>query len=166
MAGLYESGAPGVGRMKAADAPGPAEPPSAWQDYVELKQLLRALGDVVRLNILHALSTGDEVKVTDLAVRLAVSQPLVSWNLTVLRHAGLVRRRRQGREVYCSLDRDRFEECMRLLASVVQPAEAEASAPERQTLASKRAEVEQAQAPQGKASDLRAPRSPPPARGP
>jgi DNA-binding transcriptional ArsR family regulator len=97
-------------------------PGDGWQDYLELKQMLRALGDVVRLNLVHALASGGEVKVTELAVRLGVSQPLVSWNLTVLRRAGLVRTRRQGREVYCSLDMERFARCEQLLGALTAPA--------------------------------------------
>ncbi|HEX6818625.1 MAG TPA: metalloregulator ArsR/SmtB family transcription factor [Ktedonobacterales bacterium] len=98
-----------------------SQPPEHWQDYTELKDMLKALGDIARLNIVHALSAGDEVKVTELAVRLAVSQPLVSWHLSILRRHGLVRTRRQGREVYCSLDTDRFQRCLSLLALVSNP---------------------------------------------
>ena len=78
-----------------------------WQDYTELKNILKALGDTVRLNIVHLLARDGEVTVTDLVQRLLISQPLVSWHLTMLRRAGLVRTRRKGRLVYCSLDHSR-----------------------------------------------------------
>jgi ArsR family transcriptional regulator len=103
----------------SSGAPDSPEPSATWQDYTELKEMLKALGDNARLNIVHALSAGGEVKVTDLALRLVVSQPLVSWHLAILRRHGLVRTRRSGREVYCSLDLERFRRCERLLASVV-----------------------------------------------
>jgi DNA-binding transcriptional ArsR family regulator len=90
-----------------------------WRDYTELKRMLRALGDAVRLNILRALAADDEVKVTDLAERLNVSQPLVSWHLTILRRMEFVRTRRQGREVYCSLDVARYRQCVTMLAAVI-----------------------------------------------
>jgi ArsR family transcriptional regulator len=90
-----------------------------WRDYTDLKRMLRALGDAVRLNILRALARDDEVKVTDLAERLMVSQPLVSWHLTILRRMEFVRTRRQGREVYCSLDAARYRQCVALLAAVI-----------------------------------------------
>ena len=90
-----------------------------WRDYTDLKRMLRALGDSVRLNILRALASDDEVKVTDLAERLMVSQPLVSWHLTILRRMEFVRTRRQGREVYCSLDAARYQQCVALLAAVI-----------------------------------------------
>jgi len=90
-----------------------------WRDYTDLKRMLRALGDSVRLNIVHALASADEVKVTDLAAQLAVSQPLVSWHLTILRRMEFVRTRRQGREVYCSLDATRYQQCVAMLAAVI-----------------------------------------------
>ena len=102
----------------AAPSPSAQQPPVGWQDYTELKDMLKALGDIARLNIVHALATGDEVKVTDLAARLAVSQPLVSWHLSILRRHGLVVTRRHGREVFCSLDTARFQRCLTMLAQV------------------------------------------------
>ena len=93
-------------------------------DYLELKRTLRALGDVVRLHIVRVLGGCAEITVTDLALVLAadgrpVSQPLVSWHLAMLRRAGLVRTRRMGRLVYCSLDRDRYAACLRGLGDLV-----------------------------------------------
>ena len=90
-----------------------------WRDYIELKRMLRALGDAVRLNILRTLASHDEMKVTDLAARLAVSQPLISWHLSILRRTGFVRTRRNGREVYCSLDTARYQQCVTTLAAVI-----------------------------------------------
>ncbi|HEX6123004.1 MAG TPA: metalloregulator ArsR/SmtB family transcription factor [Ktedonobacterales bacterium] len=91
-----------------------------WQvDYTELKHMLKALGDVARLNLVHVLSAEGEVTVTDLVQALLISQPLVSWHLTILRRAGLVQTRRQGRLVYCSLNRERYQLCMRMLGEVI-----------------------------------------------
>lgn len=97
---------------------------SIGHDYLELKRTLRALGDVVRLHIVRVLGGCAEINVTDLAQVLAsegrpVSQPLVSWHLAMLRRAGLVRTRRVGRLVYCSLDRDRYAACLRGLSALV-----------------------------------------------
>lgn len=90
-----------------------------WHDYVDLKNVVKALGDVVRLNILHALAGDVEITVTDLALRLLVSQPLISWHLTMLRRAGLVRTRRKGRLVYCSLNAERYAEALTRLGEVI-----------------------------------------------
>lgn len=98
-----------------------------WQDYAELKKMLVILGDVVRLNLVHALSRLGEVNVTDLAQLLLISQPLVSWHLSRLRRVGLVRTRRQGRQVYCSLDVERYTHCLQMLSEVVEVVEGSAS---------------------------------------
>ena len=93
-------------------------------DYLDLKRMLKALGDVVRLNMVQVLARTDEITVTELALTMLqngrpVSQPLVSWHLTMLRRAGLVRTRRHGRQVYCSLDTGRYQSCLRALGDLV-----------------------------------------------
>ena len=94
--------------------------PSGWQDYTELEKLTRALADKVRLNIVRILAISQqEVNVTDLAEQLLISQPLVSWHLAILRRNGLVRTRRQGRQVYCSLDPARCQQCLQWLGAVI-----------------------------------------------
>jgi ArsR family transcriptional regulator len=92
---------------------------TGWRDFTELRAELRALSSVASLNIVHQLGMRPETNVTDLALSLALSQPLVSWHLRNLRLVGLVSTRRQGREVFCSLDRARFEVCMQALRAVV-----------------------------------------------
>lgn len=54
-----------------------------------------------------------------------VSQPLLTWHLHRLKRAGIVRATRNGREVICALDRERFAELQRLGYRVLMnPAEA------------------------------------------
>lgn len=106
--------------------------PSGWQDYVELEKLTRALADKVRLNIVRILANSQqEVNVTDLTQQLLISQPLVSWHLAILRRNGLVRTRRQGRQVYCSLDAARCQQCIQWLGAVISgaPLQAPTAAP-------------------------------------
>src|SRR5712692_10888418 len=76
----------------------------------ELKSFYRALGDVNRLRIVQILVTEGEQPVSELARRLRISQPLMSWHLRRLRRAGIVRMERAGREVRCSFDREKFAE--------------------------------------------------------
>ena len=54
--------------------------------------------------ILERLGQVGEESVTDLAQHLRMSQPRISWHLRMLRVGGVVRTRRDGRQVYCSLD--------------------------------------------------------------
>lgn len=70
----------------------------------ELKLLCRAVGDVSRMKILRQLADRGEVSVSELAQGVIMSQPLASWHLRILRRAGLLTTRRDGRQVYCSLN--------------------------------------------------------------
>lgn len=97
---------------------------SDWCDFTELKITLRAMSNNTSLNVLHQLAGKREVTVTELVCALAISQPLVSWHLRNLRRVGLVRTRRRGREVYCSLDTDQFATWQRALAELVFAADA------------------------------------------
>lgn len=74
----------------------------------ELRHYYRALGDVTRLRIVQLLATEGEHMVSEIARRLRVSQPLLTWHLHRLKRAGVVRTVRVGREVRCSFDRERF----------------------------------------------------------
>ena len=75
------------------------------QDLRDLAHTFYALKDVVRLEMLSVLAQR-ECTVNELAETLDKSQPLMSWHLRRLKAAGIVKIRRSGREVYCSLDRE------------------------------------------------------------
>ena len=62
-----------------------------------------ALANPTRLRIVEQLAAGER-NVNDLAGQLRLAQPLISWHLRMLRLGGVVRTRRDGRQVYCSLD--------------------------------------------------------------
>lgn len=70
----------------------------------ELTDHFLALANPTRLRMLERLGEVGEVSVNDLAVHLRMSQPRISWHLRMLRVGGVVRTRRDGRQVYCSLD--------------------------------------------------------------
>ena len=70
----------------------------------ELTDHFLAFANPTRLRILERLGMVGEESVTDLASYLRMSQPRISWHLRMLRVGGVVRTRRDGRQVYCSLD--------------------------------------------------------------
>jgi len=70
----------------------------------ELPDHFLAFANPPRLRILERLGAVGEESVNDLAVHLRMSQPRISWHLRMLRVGGVVRTRRDGRQVYCSLD--------------------------------------------------------------
>lgn len=70
----------------------------------ELPDHFLAFANPTRLRILQRLGEVGEENVNDLAEHLRMSQPRISWHLRMLRVGGVIRTRREGRQVYCSLD--------------------------------------------------------------
>jgi DNA-binding transcriptional ArsR family regulator len=79
--------------------------PSA-DDAARLSSLLSLMADPVRLRLIYALDVAEELCVGDLALALEVSEDSVSYALRLLRAAGLLIIRRQGRVVYNRLAED------------------------------------------------------------
>src|SRR5687767_1562607 len=69
-----------------------------------------AIADRTRRHLLRRLLEEGERNVTELMERLSMSQPAVSKHLRCLRDAGLVRRRRAGRERLYEIDGRRLRE--------------------------------------------------------
>ena len=67
-----------------------------------MSQNLKALCDVNRIRILEILVQG-EFCVTELVERLEIDQPKVSHHLAILRSAGVIRSRRDGRHINYSI---------------------------------------------------------------
>ena len=80
-----------------------------------------------RLLIVERLAATSEMRVSELADFCQVSQPRMSWHLRILRKAEVIRTRREGREVFCRLDRDaianHFKSFSRLISSAGVPTE-------------------------------------------
>jgi DNA-binding transcriptional ArsR family regulator len=66
--------------------------------------LFKTLADPTRRAIFEGLMRDGEQTVRALTDRAGVSQPAVSKHLGVLKHAGLVRDRRDGRQTHYSAD--------------------------------------------------------------
>ncbi|MBD3730068.1 MAG: helix-turn-helix transcriptional regulator [Sphingomonadales bacterium] len=86
----------------------------------DLAKLFRVLGHEMRLTVLGLLSAG-ELAVGELAERMDVSMSMLSQQLAVLRQAELVSTRRDGKQVYYTLDSARVAELLRQVA-FLQPA--------------------------------------------
>lgn len=67
-----------------------------------MEKMLKAVADRTRLRIIGIL-LAQEACVCDMQAILGLSQPLLSRHLAYLRSAGLIRDRRVGTRVYCSL---------------------------------------------------------------
>ena len=81
----------------------------------EVSNLFKIMGDKTRCNILCALSQ-NELCVCALTVLLNMSTSAISHQLRVLREAKLVRSRREGKNVYYSLDDDHVKDILKTAA--------------------------------------------------
>ncbi len=70
----------------------------------------KAFGDSSRFKIIRLLSAG-EMSVNDIAQAVGLSQPTVSRHLGILREANIVVDRRDGQQVYYSLNKQSVENC-------------------------------------------------------
>lgn len=84
-----------------------------------LRTLYRALGDETRLRVIGILAEAGPMPVGQLSARVVLSQPLISWHLRILRLAGLIETRKQGRETLCQLRPAAFEELRELEARLI-----------------------------------------------
>ena len=91
----------------------------------ELRVFHKALADVNRLRIVQRLAQGPAT-VGALIDTVGLSQPLVSWHVARLKAAGVVDTKRTGREVFCTLRPNVFDEVAErqrvLLGMSVEPA--------------------------------------------
>lgn len=69
----------------------------------ELLSVFKALSDETRLRMLKIMEKGD-ICVCDLVSVLDVSQPKISFHLNVLKEAGLIKDRKNGKWVHYSID--------------------------------------------------------------
>lgn len=91
----------------------------------ELVSIFKALSDETRLRIIKLLEQG-ELCVCDITAALDMVQPKVSFHLSTLKEAGLIKDRKQGKWIHYSLtEKDLFRRmlilsaCERMQDSVV-----------------------------------------------
>lgn len=70
----------------------------------QLTQLFRLLGDATRARLLYALLEAGELCVCDLSAATGTPETNISHALRLLRTAGIVKARRDGRMMHYSLD--------------------------------------------------------------
>ena len=88
----------------------------------DLVQVFKLLSDETRLRILMYLAREGELHVTALCERLGQSQPAVSHHLALLRVAGLIEARRDGKHNFYSVRRTHFHRIMEeLFKSISNP---------------------------------------------
>lgn len=92
------------------------------EESTEVASLLSLLADPVRARILDALDAVPELCVGDLALVLDASEDSVGYALRILRTAGFVSIRKEGRMVFYRLASGfpdpLFDHCLRLLSAL------------------------------------------------
>jgi len=101
--------------LAVKDADVNAIEPLSEDSVRESVQLLKLLADETRLRILYLLHQAHELNVLELCKLLRQRQPSVSHHLALLRSAGLIDMRRDGKHNYYRIVLKRFEQ---IIASV------------------------------------------------
>jgi DNA-binding transcriptional ArsR family regulator len=81
-------------------------------NYDELRKavlVLRAINHKLRQRIIDLLEENDSLTVTDIYIKLRLEQSVASQHLAILRRAGVVTTRRDGKFIHYSLDRERLK---------------------------------------------------------
>lgn len=97
----------------------PLAPPlaSVALDPEQARQLLKALADPIRLQVIEALGGGERC-VCELTEALGLAQSKLSFHLKVLKEAGLLADRQNGRWVYYKLQPKALEQLRGWLAAL------------------------------------------------
>lgn len=79
----------------------------------DLAEVFKVFGDSTRIRILYAM-LDYELCVGDLTERLKLSQSSISHQLRILKDAKLVKYRREGKQIYYSLDDEHVKKIIRM----------------------------------------------------
>jgi len=80
----------------------------------------KAIADQTRQQIMR-LCCCEWISVNDIVAKTSVAQPTVSHHLAILRGAGLVKVREEGRQTFYTLDQDKVVDCCGQLMAVFAP---------------------------------------------
>ena len=83
------------------------------EELYDLAELFKIFGDSTRIRILYALLSGEK-SVTVLSEELNMTVSAISHQLRILKGSKLIRARREGKNMYYSLDDDHVTEIIKL----------------------------------------------------
>jgi ArsR family transcriptional regulator, arsenate/arsenite/antimonite-responsive transcriptional repressor len=93
-------------------------------DFGEISNYLKAIGDPTRLNIIHLLNKySNPLCVNAIAKKLNVTQSAVSQHLRILKQVGLVTGRREGYHIHYEINTEKFQQYTRHLGGIIFPSE-------------------------------------------
>jgi len=83
------------------------------EKFYELSEFFKIFGDNSRLRILAVLKSG-EISVNDLSEMVGMSQSAVSHQLKILKQARVVKLRKEGKNIFYSLDDEHIDIILKL----------------------------------------------------
>jgi len=92
-------------------------------DYAELRQavlVLRAVNHKLRQRIIDLLEENESMTVTDIYIKLRLEQSVASQHLAILRRAGIVNTRREGKFIHYALDNERLNLINQLIGQLAE----------------------------------------------
>jgi len=92
-------------------------PTASTKDLTQAARWFHALADETRLRIIDCLLECEQC-VCDLTEALQAGQSRLSFHLKILKEAGILKDRREGRWIYYSLNKEAFEQIEDLLESL------------------------------------------------
>ena len=81
-----------------------------YDTLYDLSEFFKVFGDSTRISIIAVLFKEGELCVCDIATALHATQSAISHQLRILRTAGLVKTRRDGKTIYYTLDDEHVEQ--------------------------------------------------------
>ena len=81
-------------------------------NYYNVKKtslVLRSLNHKLRQQIIKTIHENDKLMVTDIYVKLRLEQSVASQHLAILRRAGIVSTKREGKFIYYTINKQRVE---------------------------------------------------------
>ena len=75
--------------------------------------IYRAINHPLRQQMLHFLHQNESATVTEIYTKLRIEQSVASQHLAILRRAGLVQTKRDGKQIYYSVEYERIKEIHR-----------------------------------------------------
>ena len=90
--------------------------PHPWRN---ISRVFSALGDEHRQRILLTFDKGERLNVGQLASVSTLSRSAVSHHLKILRNAGVLESRKEGKEVFFWINRDNLDESISAVLSYI-----------------------------------------------
>ena len=90
------------------------------QVYIDTAKILKAISDPKRLRIVDMLSCG-ELCACKILEAFHITQPTLSHDMKVLIEAGIINDRREGKNIFYSLDQERLAAFQNTLHEIAAP---------------------------------------------